>query len=157
MKIFTSYFGNVTRILKHYPKNTSTQIYFVNIALYPPKRYETQHSFSELEPSDNILSGLRRKKITQSQYDYIYNHKLDQLNQKDIWSKCLHYFDEDSIVVFLCYEKPSEHCHRHLFRKWMESAGYDVKEFPTHATLIIKLLNKNTKSYGQGILEQSSI
>lgn len=65
MKIFTSYFGNVVRISKAYKMyNTSTQIHFVNIVLYPPKSYVDDHTFSELEPSENILSGLKRKKIT---------------------------------------------------------------------------------------------
>lgn len=158
MKIFTSYFGNVVRISKAYKMyNTSTQIHFVNIALYPPKSYVNHHAFSELEPSDNILSGLKRKKITQSQYDYIYSKRLDELNAKDIYDKCLKLYGEDSIVVFLCYEKPSDHCHRNLFRQWMENNGYDVKEFPAHPVTISKILNKNLKSHEQGILEQTSI
>lgn len=147
MKIFTSYFGNVVRITKAYKMyNTSTQIHFVNIALYPPKSYVDDHTFSELEPSENILSGLKIKKITQSQYNYIYSKHLDELNTKEVYDKCLKLYGEDSIVVFLCYEKPSDHCHRHLFRQWMERNGYDVKEFPVHPITISKILNKNLKS-----------
>jgi len=33
-------------------------------------------------------------------------------------------------VALLCYEKPGDFCHRHIFAEWMkEQTGYEIKEF----------------------------
>jgi hypothetical protein len=31
-------------------------------------------------------------------------------------------------ICLLCYEKPSDFCHRHLVADWLNENGYDVKE-----------------------------
>lgn len=36
--------------------------------------------------------------------------------------------DDDVAVIFLCYEKSSDFCHRKLFAKWLNNAGYECEE-----------------------------
>lgn len=32
-------------------------------------------------------------------------------------------------IALVCYEKPTDFCHRHLVAKWLQDNGYDVKEW----------------------------
>ena len=32
-------------------------------------------------------------------------------------------------IALICYEKPSDFCHRHLVAEWLRSYGYKCKEF----------------------------
>ena len=143
MKLYTSYFGNVARITKCFSSYyTDVKLHFVNIAKYPSKELEDVHSFSELQPSENLLLGLKRKKITHKMYDYTYLDNLEHtISCNTIWDKCFKLFGNNQIVIFLCYERPSDHCYRHLFRNYMNEGGFEVCEFPAHPATINKLLD----------------
>ena len=36
-------------------------------------------------------------------------------------------YDKD--VALVCYEKPSDFCHRHLVADWLNKNGFECKEF----------------------------
>ena len=37
--------------------------------------------------------------------------------------------NKDTDIALLCYEKPSDFCHRHLVAEWLQEAGYQVQEY----------------------------
>ena len=37
--------------------------------------------------------------------------------------------DYHPIIALVCYEKPSEFCHRHLVSDWLNAAGFECEEF----------------------------
>jgi uncharacterized protein (DUF488 family) len=36
---------------------------------------------------------------------------------------------KDTDIALICYEKPSDFCHRHLVSKWLNENGYDCIEW----------------------------
>ena len=59
---------------------------------------------------------------------------LDKLNPEDVVKELLtlagnfkgvNYSPE---IVLVCYEKPTDFCHRHLVADWLNEYGYDVQE-----------------------------
>ena len=32
-------------------------------------------------------------------------------------------------IALICYEKPSDFCHRHLVANWLRERGFDIKEY----------------------------
>ena len=39
--------------------------------------------------------------------------------------------NKDADIVLLCYEKPTDFCHRHLVSEWLNSNGISCKEWNT--------------------------
>lgn len=58
---------------------------------------------------------------------------LDKLNATDVVSDLLKLARGSSIeendICLLCYEKPSDFCHRHLVAKWLNENGFKCEEF----------------------------
>ena len=41
-------------------------------------------------------------------------------------------FSKDYHIALICYEKPSDFCHRHLVAEWLENAGFKCKEWDSN-------------------------
>lgn len=37
--------------------------------------------------------------------------------------------DDDAAIALICYEKPSDFCHRHLVAEWLNQNGYKCEEW----------------------------
>ena len=62
---------------------------------------------------------------------YIQHFKrevLDMLYYDEVINQ-LSAFGELDKIILLCYEKPSDFCHRHLVAEWLSDCGTDCKEF----------------------------
>lgn len=53
---------------------------------------------------------------------------LDNLNPHDVVSNLKRIAGYNDVAL-VCYEKPSDFCHRHLVADWLCNAGYDVSEW----------------------------
>lgn len=95
------------------------------ITCYPPKWVENIRNEKRFAPLPYML-----KLETEEEYIKEYQEKiLDKLNYKEVID-FLKNISEDKDIVVLCFEKPGQFCHRHLFGKWITSFGeYQVKEF----------------------------
>jgi uncharacterized protein (DUF488 family) len=115
MKIYTSYYGKLRKLSEH-------DIVPIAISIYPPKYYQG-NMMKELAPTKQILH------MENPQYsDRFQKEILDKLNPHEIVKKAIGLgFGKD--VALLCFEVPTDFCHRQLVAKWLNDAGYEVEEF----------------------------
>lgn len=123
MKIYTSYFGN--------KKLNNLDLVQIAICLYPPKWYNGI-IYSKIAPNYEILMDWKNgKKDEEAKYAYekaYKRHILRRLNKKDIISD-LEKLSNGKDIVLLCFEKPSEFCHRHIFAKEIfNELGISIEE-----------------------------
>lgn len=117
--IYTGYFGK----LKEYEKRGLTP---VCIAGYAPKDY-TGARYRALAPHRVWWQEWHDKGLSEKWYQDKYDETvLTQLNPHKVAAD-LQAFGKD--VVLLCYEKPSEFCHRHLIANWLNKNGQNVMEY----------------------------
>lgn len=117
MKLYTSYFGNLRRLQEN-------GIVPISIARWSPKWFEGIE-FKYVAPPAEIL----RDDITQEEYIRRYEQMLSRVSP----SAVLNWLSSASggkDVALLCYEKPGDFCHRHLFAKWLrDRTGVQIEEF----------------------------
>ena len=123
--IYTSYFAKL--------KKLPSDIIPVSICAKAPSWYSGLE-YKKLAPSYDILM---QYKSNPNEELYIKRFKEDVLNKRLVTQtvldllvmvnnlKGLNYSPE---ICLLCYEKPSDFCHRHLVADWLNENGYDVKE-----------------------------
>ena len=119
MKIYTSYYGNMRNLDK-------AGILPVSISLGIPKWFKGTR-LSYLAPTKKMLDP----KIPEDQYVKMYKEILGKVSistlREDI---SIITRRQDIDIALLCWEKPGDFCHRHLFAEWMkEQTGYEIEEF----------------------------
>ena len=119
MEIFTSYYGNLKNLDR-------AGIFPVSISLGVPKWF-TGSKLSYLAPTRKMLSP----EMSREQYIRLYNEILSKIKIKTLREDIsILTRGEDVNIALLCWEKPGDFCHRHLFADWLkEKTGYEVKEF----------------------------
>ncbi len=133
--IFTSYFAKI----KKFPENVIP----VAITAVVPNWYDGL-SFSLLAPKYDILMKFKDDHNEADYTECFNNTTLKYLNplwvlhsiELDILGADCEKFPEvpfwenpDYHVALVCYEKPSDFCHRHLIAKWLENYGVECKEW----------------------------
>jgi len=116
--IYTSYYANL--------KNIDPNITTISISLYPPQYIKTDFHIKELCPNPSLLHSYKKEP---SEKDYIsrFNKQLDNVDLKSILDPIL---DKEKDIVLLCYEKPSDFCHRQLVAERIESLyNMNVQEY----------------------------
>lgn len=64
------------------------------------------------------------------QYTKKYRNWLNSLNKQEIKDVLKELENEDRDIIFLCYEKPGDFCHRHILADWLEeNMGVRVDEY----------------------------
>ena len=117
--LYTSYFA----MLKKLPKDVVP----VAICGKSPDWY-TGLQYKKLAPKYDFF--IEWKKNHDNDY-YIRNFKaqvLDKLNYIVVLEELKQLAKTDNIAL-ICYEKPSDFCHRHLVAKWFKENGIDCEEF----------------------------
>lgn len=133
--IYTSYFAKI----KNFPDN------YIPIAISRgiPKWYDGL-VYQDLAPSFNILKEYENSTLSEEEkevrYDERYKNeilgKMDLIklgddinrllslkeNETYIWAR------EDINIVFLCYEKSEESCHRKLVSEWLNKRRIPCRE-----------------------------
>jgi len=116
--IQTSYFGNIKKL------NGLKQ---VSIAAQTPNWFTGEREL-DFAPSFQLVYDIKKNRISKEEYRTKYFAELDRLD-KDLVSKKLKSYYEDN-SVFLCYERPDDFCHRHLFAEWVkENFKFDIIEW----------------------------
>lgn len=119
--IYTTYFAK----LKKLPED----IIPIAICRYVPEGLRLScYRYFELAPNPDILMDYKRtgdvEKFTKDYEEQILS-KLDPHGLvRDItkWAG-------DKDIAFICYEKSTDFCHRHLVAEWLRKAGYECQEF----------------------------
>jgi uncharacterized protein YeaO (DUF488 family) len=119
MKIYTSYFAKLARL--------PAGVVGVSISRYPPHFLKAK-AISCLAPAPDILHGYKLKIIDQEEYTAVYNDQLSELDPQEVLRE-IERATEGKDAALLCYEKPTDFCHRHLVAKWLnENCGTDITE-----------------------------
>lgn len=71
--------------------------------------------------NEQVLSKLGRLKILNDLQLLIPNNIKEKINSP-VWN------NENFHIALICYEKPSEFCHRHLVADWLKEYGIEVEE-----------------------------
>lgn len=119
MKIYTSYFA----MMRHFPEN----IVPIAICAKPPSWYDGA-VYKKLAPSYSILMDYKSKPNV-DEYTTRFNTEILNKQNVDAVIHDLQSLANGKDVVLLCFEKPSDFCHRQLVAKWLNSHNYYVEEF----------------------------
>ena len=109
MKIYTSYFANVKKL-------EAAGVIPISISCYPPRWFPAGYPrMKELAPTGAML------KMTQEEYDFKFDQILDKLCPSNILEKLAGISKQNggADVAILCFEKPTDFCHRHVVAKWL--------------------------------------
>ena len=116
MKVFTSYFANVTTLKK-------CGVVPISIARWSPRNW-TGERMLWLAPTPYMLSD----NCTRDEYIRLYKEICNRVNI-DLFVKELNRIGNGNDVALLCYERPGDFCHRHILAEHLKSLGLEVTEF----------------------------
>lgn len=118
--MFTSYFAQVPKI--EYP---------VSIARINPEWYDNP-SYPKLAPSKELLFDFKygANKGDTEFYTVEFMKYLDTLDFKEVMKELSGIYGTDALdrLALICYEKPSDFCHRHLVANWLRQHGAYIFE-----------------------------
>lgn len=119
-KIYTSYFGQLTKL-------RAAGIEPISISLYPPNWYAGKQ-LTEIAPHAADLLAFKNGLIPKERFEIFYRYKLTQIGKENILKK-IEALAEGKDCALLCFEKPTEFCHRHILAEFISSPGNVVKEW----------------------------
>ena len=117
--IYTSYFANLKKI-----PDTITPI---AICGKVPQFYNGL-TYKKLAPKYSFFVVWKQTHDNDYYIQQFQNLVLDNLNADDV-VKELESLSGTKDFVLVCYEKPTDFCHRHLVAKWLRESGYDCDEW----------------------------
>lgn len=120
--IYTGYYAK----LKKYKENG---LYPIAISGKVPDFY-TEAFWTDFAPRYDMFLEWKSGKINDSQYTEKYKEWLDSLDKQEIREVIKELKNEGKTIIFLCYEKTGDFCHRHILADWIEeNLGYVVEEY----------------------------
>lgn len=117
--IYTTYFANL--------KNLSKNVIPISICAKAPSWYGGLQ-YKKLAPTYNIL--VKYKNDCDKGY-YIKHYQkevLEKVNPVEVIDDLLRLSNSTNIAL-VCYEKPTDFCHRHLVANWLNKNGFQTKEY----------------------------
>ena len=122
--IYTSYFDN----LKNLPKN----IIPISICGQAPDWYN-ERQYKKLAPKYKFFMEWKENKDNNYYIKCFNEQVLDKLDpEKVVYELLITTTSAKPDVCLICYEKPSEFCHRHIVAKWLNDNGYECKEWSSN-------------------------
>lgn len=118
MKVWTSYFAKANSL--------PADIVPIAICRYRP-RWFTGRWYPTIAPTGSLLQHYKTTGDT-NYYTEQFNSQLAQLSAEKIVAT-LAEMSQGRDVALLCYERPSDFCHRHLVADWLNSHGYPCEEY----------------------------
>lgn len=116
MTIYTSYFANLRKL-----PPTITPI---GICVSPPYWFKGEN-YDKLAPSRELLSQYKAGHCTMLDYwDRYWSETLSKLDPVSVYCE-LHRKGTPDVAI-LCYEAPSDWCHRFIVSHWFTQANFGV-------------------------------
>lgn len=109
INIYTSYYANINKI----PEN----IIKISISILSPKGYKGLE-YTKIAPKYNDLIEWKEHQDEEYYIAQYNKNVLSLLNPLDVYSE-IKDLSGGKDCVLLCYEKPEDFCHRHLFADWI--------------------------------------
>lgn len=117
--IYTSYFAK----LKSLPDN----IIPISICAKAPDWYKGLQ-YKKLAPKYDFFMKWKEDHDNDYYIKCFNEQVLDKLNAEDVISELIDLHSGTDIVL-ICYERPTDFCHRHLVAKWLNDNGVNCKEW----------------------------
>ncbi len=117
--IYTSYFAK----LKSLPDN----IIPISICGKAPDWYKGLQ-YKKLAPKYDFFMKWKENHDNEYYIKCFNEQVLDKLNVEDVVSELVDLHSGIDIAL-ICYEKPTDFCHRHLVAKWLNDNGFACKEW----------------------------
>ncbi len=119
MKIYTSYFAK----LRSLPEN----IVPISICGNAPDWY-TGRQYKKLAPKYGFFMEWKKTHNNDYYIEHFDSEVLNILDAKIIYEE-LSKMSNGKDIALICYEKPSDFCHRHLVAKWFTKNSIPCKEY----------------------------
>ena len=122
--IYTSYFANL--------KNIPSDIVPISICGKAPDWY-TGLQYKKLAPKYDFF--MKWKETHDNDFyikcfeDRVLSATCVNSVIKDLYDMARQFNPNFKHICLICYEKPSDFCHRHLVAKWLQNNGIQCKEF----------------------------
>ena len=133
--IYTSYFAKLQELENH-------NVIPVSICGKAPNWYKGLQ-YKKLAPKYDFFMEWKKNHDNDYYIEHFQFEVLDKLNvirvlselqmcvQKEMKKIWIHpfYDNKDCHIALICYEKPSDFCHRHLVSKWFNKNGFKCEEW----------------------------
>lgn len=119
MKIYTSYFAK----LRSLPEN----IVPISICGKAPDWY-TGLQYKKLAPKYGFFMEWKKTHDNNYYIEHFDSEVLDTLDAKTVYEE-LSKMSDGKDIALICYEKPTDFCHRHLAAKWLTKNGIPCEEY----------------------------
>lgn len=123
--IYTSYFSK----LKALPKNVVP----VSICAKAPEWYDGLQ-YKKLAPKYDFFMKWKENHDNNYYIKCFTEQVLNNLDPSKVYQE-LRNLAKSADIALICYEKPSDFCHRHLVASWLRNNGYDCKEYGQDSTV----------------------
>lgn len=124
MKIYTTYFARV--------KDLTDDIAPISIAFKAPNGFPGE-SYKTVAPPWWMIKEYKDSG-DKGAYEEAYNHQILRHLDFDKVIDELNFLAQGKDIALVCWEKPSEFCHRNLIASWMEEHGQPVEEYQVPTT-----------------------
>lgn len=121
--IYTSYFANWRKLKK-------ANIQIVSIARVNPPNLRVCPMVKAFAPSSRLLYDFKYEGITWEEYTERYIRELQQIENSKIRGILDLLESHYKNIALCCYEKPTDHCHRHILAEYISTElDIDIEEF----------------------------
>ena len=117
--IYTSYFAK----LKSLPDN----IVPISICGKSPDWYKGLQ-YKKLAPKYDFFMKWKENHDNDYYIKCFNEQVLDKLDPMRVYQELCSLAKSDEFAL-ICYEKPSDFCHRHLVSEWLKERGFDIEEW----------------------------
>lgn len=120
--IYTSYFAKLSKLPEH--------ITPIAICGKSPEWYNGLE-YKKLAPKWSFFSEWKKTHDNDFYIKHFNKEVLLPLDANNIVKElyALAGKNQDEDIVLICYERPSDFCHRHLVADWLSNHGYPVEEY----------------------------
>ena len=115
--IYTSYYAQI--------RNMPEDVCPISISRGIPDWYKGD-SYTDLAPTFDMIALAKAGRYDDYTREY-EEEVLENLDADEV-VESLQDIAGDKCVCLICYEKPSDFCHRHLVASWLEDYGYSCEE-----------------------------
>ena len=123
--IYTSYFAKIKELEKN-------NIIPISICAKTPDWYKGLQ-YKKLAPKYGFFMEWKKNHDNGYYIKHFQAEVLDHLDATDVimdFSRLLYCFNVgENDIALICYEKPSDFCHRHLVTEWLNQNGYKCEEW----------------------------
>lgn len=123
--IYTSYFAKLKELENH-------NIIPISICGKAPDWYKGLQ-YKKLAPRYEFFMEWKKNHDNEYYIKHFQKEVLDGLDATEVildFSKIIYGFNVgENDIALICYEKPSDFCHRHLVAEWLNQNGFKCEEW----------------------------